>query len=97
MATPTTIPVQIEEDAAAAIAELGLQREFEMILDHAKQTIPDLRSIEVTRYDDPDEPGPPRVVITVWLNGDRSQEPPRREKWDRWILDTMPPKVLHWF
>lgn len=97
MASPMTIPVQVEEDAAARIAELGLQSEFERILEHAKQTITDLRSIEVTRYDDPHEPGPPRVLITAWLNGDPTQEHATQEQWDRWVIDTMPSKVLHWF
>src|SRR5947209_4902243 len=97
MATPPTIPVQIEEEAATRIAELGLQHEFEMILEHTKQTVVNLRSIDVTRYDDLSEPGPPRVLFIAWLNGDQAEEDPTREQWVKWILDTMPPKVLHWF
>jgi hypothetical protein len=96
MTVPTTVPVQIEEDAAARIAELGLQHEFEMLIQHTQQTVANLRSIDVTRYDDPLEPGPPRVLFMAWLNGDRSQEEPVREEWIRWILEQMPPRVLHW-
>ena len=48
MATTATIPVNVSAEAAARIAELGMQREFEEMIEHAKQTaarIPGLRYV----------------------------------------------------
>ena len=42
MPTVATIPVTIQPDAAAFLAEIGQERELEMMLEHAKATIPHL-------------------------------------------------------
>jgi hypothetical protein len=47
MMNPTTIPVTITPEAAARVAELGMQRELERMLEHALRSVPGLRSVEV--------------------------------------------------
>src|SRR4051794_24974808 len=52
-------PVTVSPEAAARVAELGLQREFEQIVEHTRQTIPGLRRLEVTlapAHDTGDDP-----------------------------------------
>jgi hypothetical protein len=64
MATTATIPVNISDEAAARIAELGMQREFEEMIEHAKQALPGVRWIDVTLTDSPEEPGDLRIRIS---------------------------------
>jgi hypothetical protein len=47
MASTTEVPLTIRLDAAARIAEWGLQRQFEQMLEQVRKLIPDLRRIEV--------------------------------------------------
>jgi hypothetical protein len=97
MAAPTTVPVEVSADAAARIKELGMQREFERMLEHTKQTVSDLQSIEVTLYDDPYEPGEPRMVITAWREGPGTIADPTRANWVDWYVETLPPDICRWF
>ena len=62
MSTATTIPVTIQPDAAAFLAEIGMERELTRMLDHAKATISHLYALEVV-YDDFPETGPPSLTI----------------------------------
>jgi hypothetical protein len=98
MAAPaTTIPLTIEPEAAAHIAELGMQTEFEQMLEHTRQTLPGLHSIRVwlaDPYDTGDESG---VVIQPTID----PPPPGPHSidwvWGGWFVDTFPPDVCRHF
>jgi len=67
MAMPTTVPITIRPEAAARVAELGMQAEFERMVEHTVQTVPGLRSIDVRLalpYDTGDEV---RVLLEAML------------------------------
>jgi hypothetical protein len=92
-----TIPVTVAEDAAARVAALGMQREFEQMIEHAKQALPGLRAIRVTLEYDPECPtNPPGVVI--WAHRDDSlwkgKLDPAEEDYTSWKISTFPPEVL---
>lgn len=96
MATVATIPVTIQPEAAAFLAEIGQERELEMMLEHAKATIPHLRALDAVLHDFP-ETGPPGLTI------DAHREPydgpfgrADREFGD-WMVETFPPEVLQSF
>jgi hypothetical protein len=91
------VPVEVASDAAARIQELGFQGEFEMMVDHTKQIVTDLLSLEITLYEDPDEPGEPRIVITAWREGPGTVSDPTRSKWVDWYLETFPADICRWF
>jgi hypothetical protein len=97
MTTTATVPLHVETAAAGRINELGLQREFEAMVAHTRQTVSNLRSIEVKLYDDPDEPGQPRLTIIAWRNGPQEVDDPTHREWDAWVIQTFPPWVLRWF
>jgi hypothetical protein len=62
--TAETVPVTVAEDAAARLAALAIQPEFEQILDHAREAVPHLRQLRVTLEYDPERPlSDPGVVI----------------------------------
>src|SRR5262245_14007910 len=94
MATATLVPITVESDAAARVAELGIQREFEQMLDHARQTVPGLRCIRVTLEYDPhgaEEPG-----LVIWSHRDRPSSldyDSTDEEWGMWFVTAFPPQV----
>ena len=88
------VPVTIRPDAAARIAELGMQTEMQQMIEHALQVVPELIAIEVEvaeRYDTGGEPG-----VSIVAYSDQAFEPDDNTSWDvsRWAVTTFPPQVL---
>ena len=99
MATATTIPVIISDEAAARVAELGMQREFERIIEHTRQTLPGLCKIECCLSFHPEEPEtPPTTVIhTHRPHLGVDNESAINQGWVRWFVETFPPEVAMQF
>jgi hypothetical protein len=92
-----TIPVTVTPEAAARVAELGMQRELDQMLEHAKQTIPGLRSIlveESPHYEAGDEEG-----VTIWavMHPPNPGEDRTEWQWGRWVTGAFPPDVFRHF
>jgi hypothetical protein len=87
-----TIPVTIQPDAAAFLAEIGMERELEMMIEHAKATIPHLRALDVELHDFP-WTGPPSLTI----HAHRDPYPGRPDRaWDEfgnWMVEAFSPQV----
>ena len=98
MSAPTTIPVTVEPEAAERIAELGLQAEFERMLEHARRTISGLRRIDVVlvpAYDTGDDPG---IVLRAFRDpACYAEDDPVRDRWREWELATFSPDVHRHF
>jgi hypothetical protein len=78
-----TIPVTVAEDAAARVADLGMQREFEQMLEHARQTIPRLRQLRVMLEHDPVRPqDDPQIVIWARRDAAPSDDVADLPEWD---------------
>ena len=91
MSTTTTIPVTVTPEAAAYVAELGLQKEFEQMLEHARQTIPGVRSIRAD-YNSGYNVDPPYIDIEAAVSDyDAAQE--ADDAWGVWRLTAFPPQV----
>jgi len=98
MATVTEIPVTVSPDAAARVAELGMQREFQMMIDQLKQLIPGLRAIEATLEYPPDYEDDPMVLLTTYqpeYSGPGLD--PTHVAWTDWFMQTFAPDVLRHF
>jgi len=94
MSASTDIPLTITPEAAARIAELGMRKEFEQMIEHTRQVVPDLAAIEVTIaecYDTRDEPG-----VSIEAYSDQVFEPGDNtsEKVSRWAVNNFRPQVL---
>src|SRR5438552_18606040 len=97
MSSVATIPIIIEPEVTARVAELGMTKEFQLMLDHARQVIPQLQQIRVTLeppYDSGDEP---RVVTQALRGGPLSEDDPTRRQWTKWEIETFPADVLRHF
>jgi hypothetical protein len=82
MATDT-IPITITPEAAGQAAAYGLRRELDELIEHTRQVIPDLDSIEVTRHVIFEEPELPRIIVTARRHGPPGPE--HRQLWRDWL------------
>ena len=94
MTTSATVPVTVAPEAAARIAELGIQAAVDQLLGHALQTIPELQRLEVVLdgpYDTHEEP-----YLAIRATTDRILVPgdTTEREWRDWKLATFPPEVL---
>jgi hypothetical protein len=93
----TTIPITVKPEAAARVAELGMQAELERMLEHTLQTVPGLRSIEVQEalpYDTGDET---TILILATLAESHPEYDRTDSAWGRWKVTTFPPDVCRYF
>lgn len=95
MSAPASIPVSITPDAAAAVAQLGVQAELQQMIDRVRETVTYLNRIDVRlepNYDTGDET---KVVIHVWRGPEawEARDPVRRQLRD-WRIATFRPEVL---
>ena len=88
-----TIPVTIQPDAAAFLAETGMERELDMMLEHAKATIPHLRALDVGLHDFP-ETGPPSLTIYAHRDPYPGEGDLAGMTFSDWMVDSFPPRVL---
>jgi hypothetical protein len=97
MAAEPAVFISVARDAAEQVAQLGIQPEFEAMLDHTWQTIPGLRSISVSLDDGFEQGTHPTVLILAELiepgRGDHSLE----VQWDEWAVATFPADVNRHF
>lgn len=95
MATTTT-PVTIEADAAARVTELGMQAEFDQMIEHAKQAVPGLSYIRATLEYNPECPADdPKVVIWARREDSCVDPPTATVNWELagWRGERFPPQV----
>lgn len=88
MSTAATVPTTIDPEAAALVAEQGLQAALEQMLDRARQTIPGLHRLDV-RFAPGYDTGWDGVIIDAFC--DPALEPAYGETVDRyrrWTLET---------
>ncbi len=94
MSAIDTIPVTVEPEAAARIAELGFQEQVDRMIEHARQTLPMIRRIDVVmnyRYDDPSPDG---VCIDVYSDHPFDPNGQLTTALARWSVESFPPDVL---
>src|SRR5260370_42701049 len=96
MAIDTTIPVEVSFEAKAHIAQLGLEREFEEMLEHVKQTVSSTRKIEVMLVGWPEDPSDLGIVIMPHHPHPGGNDPAHRE-WITWFVDRYPPQRCEHF
>jgi hypothetical protein len=92
----TEVPVTVTPEAAARVAELGMQEPYEAFLNYAR-AVPGVRLIEVKlneRYDTGDEPG---VFIEVFVAGGEDAWDELDRRCGNWYVQEFPPEVCEHF
>jgi hypothetical protein len=93
MTAPTTVPATVTPDAAARIAELGMQAEVEQMIEHTRQTVPALKRIEVVLEDAYETWDQPYLTIYATRGDEPRDDDPTRREWGAWKVRTFPPEV----
>ena len=92
MATGTEIPTKIAPEAVKFVAELGMQKELDVMLQHARQTIPGLQFVDVSYDEDPTAniPG-----VFIWAHRDEQGlgNNEIHKQWTQWKMESFPPEV----
>ncbi len=96
MSAVSTIPLTVEPEAAARVAELGMQGEFEKMLEHIRQVVPGLCRIEVTLWV-PDFDDDPRVTIDAIRTSPEELLSGIYDEWSEWVIATFSPDVIRHF
>ena len=91
-----TIPTTIQPDAMAFLAEIGQERELDLMLEHAKATIPRLRALDVVLHDFP-ETGPPSLTIDAHRDPYPGPSDRAGRAFSNWMVENFPPEVLQYF
>jgi hypothetical protein len=97
MSAAATVPVTITPEAAARVAELGMQRELDRMVEHTRQSVAGLQHVAVTVEPPYETRLSPGINIEAYadrpfVEGDRTQG-----QWDRWLVTTFPPEVCDHF
>jgi hypothetical protein len=91
------VPVTITPEAAARMAELGMQAQAEQMVGHAVREIPQLVRIDIETFWRADDPSPDGVALrgttTIpWQEGVKVGQ-----AISRWMVRTFPPEVCEHF
>jgi hypothetical protein len=81
-----TISVNIEPDAAAKLAELGLEDELNWVLEFTKTSVPALHSIDVRTWLDYEEGTGVHIEVLAWKDAPPDLRDPDRMSWIKAIL-----------
>jgi hypothetical protein len=98
MAANTTIPVTVTGEAQARITELGVQREFAQMIEHAKQVVPGLRCIDVVLDENPCPPFETWIIIEAHRDDPPGDQVDRTTwNWGGWVVQMFPTEVYSHF
>jgi hypothetical protein len=96
MMNPTTIPVTIAPEAAARVAELGMQRELERMLDFLRREVAGVLAVHVRLLLPYDAGYASGVELEVWLDRPWPNEPaPGQIR--TWMAEALPPAFNDYF
>ncbi len=97
MSNTTTIPATVSDEAAARIAELGVQGPFDRMVEQAVK-IPGLRRLEVSLAPAYDAGDDPRVILDAICDGAVfDPADPTGRTFSEWKVTTFPPEVFRHF
>ncbi len=98
MTPTTTVPVKISPDAAQHVAALGMQTEFEQMLEYIRNHVPDLVGIAVSLHE-PYETGDEDVVLIEAVRTEESFSLDTTDYWKlrSWYADAFPADVRRHF
>jgi hypothetical protein len=92
--TTTPVSIAITPEVRAYVAELGMQAEFEQMLEYLQQTVSHLRGINLYLdgpYDDGDVPC---VIFDAQLTQETPVIDGTRDRWGEWFMNTFPRKAF---
>ncbi len=99
-ATASIVSICVSAEAASWVELLGMEAEFEKMLEHAKASIPALRSIDVTLNRQPSQRVEAQVFLMATMDDpalDDDVAQATKLNWDKWVMDSFSPDVNRHF
>jgi hypothetical protein len=95
MITSATVPERVTPEAAARVADLGLEGQLRRMIDYARQHLPEATRIEVVLYERDEVAEPPGIAIEVYTPFHCFDPTARtRGKIGEGLVSEFPPQVL---
>jgi len=97
MPVHTTVPITIQPDAAARVAELGMQAELDRMIQYTCDVVPNLERVALVLeppYDTGDEP---YLTIEAYRSDAWTRDDETESEWGSWKVNTFPPDVCRHF
>jgi hypothetical protein len=85
-----TIPITISPDAAAYVAEIGMQQPCRQMLEHIQETVPGLRAISVVLQESNDMGPDPCVIFDVTMADPKLEKDETEGRFERWQIENFP-------
>ena len=98
--TTSAVSTCVSPEAASWVELLGMESEFEKMLEHAKASIPALRSIDVTLNRQPSQRVEAQVFLMATMDDpalDDDVAQATKLNWDKWVMDSFSPDVNRHF
>jgi phosphopantothenoylcysteine decarboxylase len=99
-ASASAVSTCVSAEAASWVELLGMESEFEKMLEHAKASVPDLRSIDVTLSRRPCQDVEAQVFLMATMDDpalDDDVAQSTKSNWDKWVIDSFSPDVNRHF
>ncbi len=94
MSTAIGVPVVIPANVTEYVAELGYEKQFEAMLQHVRENVPELVRIEVERYERLEKDDHDGMSIMAITRRPSPETPSIRRPLVSWLIATFPPEVL---
>ncbi len=92
-----TIPLTITSEASAFIADQGLQKTFQELLDNIPKHFSNLHGIAVSLMEPYDLGGGPVVMFDVTRDHPGLVDDPSERQWQHWVVGNYPPEEFEHF
>jgi hypothetical protein len=93
MSATTAVPLTITPEAAARVAELGMQAAVERMIEHTRASVPGLRRVEVVLDPPYDTGDDPYLTIRAFRPLAHRLDDGTRQAWGRWKVTSFSPEV----
>jgi hypothetical protein len=90
MSAVAQVPVTIAAEVPAHVAELGMQAEFDRILEHTRQNVSDMQSLNIYLTGPYDDGDVPCVAFEAQLARTTPVFDGTRKRWGEWFMNTFP-------
>jgi hypothetical protein len=90
-----TVPLQVTPEAAARIAELGIQAEVDRMIEHAVKTVGGIRRVEIMLMDPYEMYDEPHLSATAYRDFALwSDSNPDVDRFGDWKIESFSPDIL---
>jgi hypothetical protein len=92
--TPAQVPVTITPEVRAYVAELGMEAEFEQMLDYVLHHVADMQSLHISLAEPYDSGDVPCVLFDAHLMRAEPVFDGTQRHWHEWFRSHFPQKAL---